>query len=323
MDSIDELDIYEAEKRLALYNEYREAATRVFATTWKPSCGPTSRTVSRAASDRGRCLLQGYAHRRVDLRGRAAEPLRARGDLYEVGPCTCSASRPTSSVDSDGPRAADRVEAAERAEALRREIARHDHRYYVLDAPEISDDAYDALVRELREIEEAWPELVTPDSPTQRVGAARVRSSSPSHSQRMYSLDNAMDLDELDAWLARVRDAVGERECAFVCELKIDGSSLALVYEDGVLVRAATRGDGRTGEDVTANVRTIRDVPLRLARWRARAPGPGRIEVRGEVYLPQGEFERLNEAQNEAAGSRPSRTPATPRPARSARRTRR
>jgi DNA ligase (NAD+) len=194
---------------------------------------------------------------------------------------------------------ADRVAAAERAEALRREIAHHDHRYYALDAPEVSDAAYDSLVRELRGIEEAWPELVTPDSPTQRVGVAPTATFAPvAHSQRMYSLDNAMDLDELDAWLARVRDAVGERECAFVCELKIDGSSLALVYADGLLERAATRGDGRTGEDVTANVRTIRDVPLRLLG--DAGARPGRIEVRGEVYMPKASFERLNEAQEEA-----------------------
>jgi DNA ligase (NAD+) len=194
---------------------------------------------------------------------------------------------------------ADRVAAAERANALRSEITHHDHRYYALDAPEISDAAYDSLVRELREIEEAWPELVTPDSPTQRVGTAPSSTFEPvAHSQRMYSLDNAMNLDELDAWLARVRDAVGERECSFVCELKIDGSSLALVYADGLLERAATRGDGRTGEDVTANVRTIRDVPLRLLG--DAGARPGRIEVRGEVYMPKASFERLNEGQEEA-----------------------
>jgi DNA ligase (NAD+) len=203
---------------------------------------------------------------------------------------------------------ADRVAAADRAAALRREIAHHDYRYYALDAPEISDAAYDSLLRELREIEEAWPELVTPDSPTQRIGAAPSATFEPvAHSQRMYSLDNAMDLEELDAWLARVRDAVGERECSFVCELKIDGSSLTLVYEDGVLERAATRGDGRTGEDVTANVRTIRDVPLRL-RGDTPVSAPGRVEVRGEVYMPKASFERLNEA-NESAGLPPFANP--------------
>ncbi len=203
---------------------------------------------------------------------------------------------------------ADRAAASERAEALRREIAHHDYRYYALDAPEVSDAAYDSLVRELREIEESWPELVTPDSPTQRVGTAPTATFEPVvHSQRMYSLDNAMDLAELDAWLARVREAVGERECAFVCELKIDGSSLALTYADGVLERAATRGDGRTGEEVTANVRTIRDVPLRLLAAAELVPG-GTVEVRGEVYMPKASFERLNEA-NEDAGLPPFANP--------------
>lgn len=226
---------------------------------------------------------------------------------------------------------ADFAEAAQRAALLRGEIARHDRNYYVLDAPEISDAAYDALVRELREIEQEWPELVTADSPTQRVGgAASDRFEPVAHSARMYSLDNAMDLDELDAWLARVRDAVGDRACEFVCELKIDGSSIALTYEGGVLARAATRGDGRTGENVTANIRTVRDVPLRLldaarpsadgARGDSGAaqaslfgadggpadPSAGRawpdVEVRGEVYLPKASFERIN-AEQEAAGA--------------------
>ncbi len=206
---------------------------------------------------------------------------------------------------------ADFESAKARAAELSREIWRHARLYYVFDAPEISDAAYDSLVRELQQIELAYPELVTPDSPTQMVGyappASFVRGTDGTervlaafepvaHSSRMYSLDNAMDLEELDAWLARVREAVGERACTFVAELKIDGSSLALTYENGVLVRAATRGDGTTGENVTANVQMIRDVPLRLA-GRGR---PGLVEVRGEVYLPRASFERLN-AEQEAA----------------------
>ncbi len=218
------------------------------------------------------------------------------------------------------PVSADREAASARAEALRREIAHHDHRYYVLDAPEISDAVYDDLMRELRAIEERFPELVTTDSPTHRVGGAVPEGhfAPVAHARRMYSLDNAMDLAELDAWLARVRDATGDAECAFVCELKIDGSSLALTYEDGVLVRAATRGDGRTGEDVTANIRTVRDVPLRL-RDEARPAASARtrlseddswpsIEVRGEVYMPLASFERLNEEQ-EAADAPPFANP--------------
>jgi DNA ligase (NAD+) len=214
-------------------------------------------------------------------------------------------------------------EAAEqRAQELRREIERHTLLYYTLDAPEISDAAFDSLMRELQEIEAAYPELVTAESPTQRVGA--VAGSGPTfapvqHASRMYSLDNAMDLGELDAWLARVRDALGERACEFVCELKIDGSSLALTYEEGALARAATRGDGRVGEDVTANVRTVRDVPLRLreealgaaesAQQQLFSPGSATpIEVRGEVYMPKASFAKLN-AEQEAAGATPFANP--------------
>ncbi len=166
-----------------------------------------------------------------------------------------------------------------RAEKLRAEIRHHAWRYYALDAPEISDAAYDALVRELETIEEAYPDLVTADSPTQRIGAPPLEAfASVRHAQRMYSLDNAMDLGELDAWLERIgREAEG-RDVAFMCELKIDGSSLALTYEDGVLLRAATRGDGTTGEDVTANVRTIKSVPLRLAVERPASVRPLRRE---------------------------------------------
>lgn len=186
---------------------------------------------------------------------------------------------------------------AKRAEKLRELIAYHSWRYYVLDDPEISDDAYDALVRELEQIEREHPELVTPDSPTQRVGAPPSEQFAPvRHSQRMYSLDNAMDEGELLAWLERTARDLG-RPVQYVCELKIDGSSIALTYDSGVLVRAATRGDGTTGEDVTANVRTIKTVPLRLI-----GPGAGAtVEVRGEVYMPKASFERLNEVQ-EAAG---------------------
>ena len=213
-----------------------------------------------------------------------------------------------------------REEALRRASDLRREIDHHAYRYYSLDTPEISDSAYDSLVRELEALEAAWPELVTPESPTQRVGSAPSELfSAVAHQSRMYSLDNAMDLGELDAWLARVRSAVGERPCTYVCELKIDGSSIALTYRDGVLVRAATRGDGRTGEDVTANVRTIRDVPLRLRDEALSALSsaqgalfggeePGDIEVRGEVYLPRAVFERIN-ADQEAAGLPPFANP--------------
>ena len=188
-------------------------------------------------------------------------------------------------------------DAGARIQALRREIEHHTYLYYALDAPTISDAAFDSLMRELRELEAAHPEFYDPASPTQRVGGYVGEQFAPVvHEQRMYSLDNAMDLDELDAWLERTKEALG-REVPLVCELKIDGSSIALTYEDGVLVRAATRGDGTTGEDVTVNVRTVRDVPLRL---RAEALGgiarTGSIELRGEVYMPKASFEALNAA---------------------------
>ncbi len=200
-------------------------------------------------------------------------------------------------MSGGGPFGLSEADAAGRARRLRAEIAHHDWRYHGLDAPEISDAAYDALVRELWEIEERFPALVTGDSPTRRVGAAPSSAFPPvTHAHRMYSLDNAMDLDELDAWLERVDRALGGREAGYVCELKIDGSSLALTYADGVLARAATRGDGMTGEDVTANVRTIKSVPLRLLGEASDAT----VEVRGEVYMPKASFARLNDAQDEA-----------------------
>ncbi|MGB4593761.1 MAG: NAD-dependent DNA ligase LigA [Coriobacteriia bacterium] len=205
----------------------------------------------------------------------------------------------------------DRSQAEERAERLRGEIAHHAWRYYALDAPEISDAAYDALVRELESIEAEFPELITADSPTQRVGAAPSSQFAPvKHAQRMYSLDNAMDLGELDLWLERVEREAAGPQCGYVCELKIDGSSLSLTYENGALVRGATRGDGITGEDVTANVRTIKTVPLRLrtqvtasaqdALFGAGTNASARIDVRGEVFMPKASFARLNEEQEDA-----------------------
>ena len=188
---------------------------------------------------------------------------------------------------------------AARAAALRREIEHHSYQYYALDAPTISDAAFDSLMGELREIEAAHPELVTPASPTQRVGGYVGEQFAPVvHERRMYSLDNAMDLDELDAWLGRVEEACGGVLPPLCCELKIDGSSIALTYEDGLLVRAATRGDGTTGEDVTVNMRTVRDVPLRLREGALAAitPGTDALELRGEVYMPKKSFEALNAA---------------------------
>lgn len=189
---------------------------------------------------------------------------------------------------------------AERIEDLRRLIRYHEDRYYVLDAPEISDAEFDDLMRELRALEAAHPDLVTPDSPTQRVsGRVAAGFASVEHAEPMLSLDNAYSEAELRAFDERVRrgladsggvpDAIG-----YVAELKIDGVSIALQYEGRLLTRAATRGDGVRGEDVTANVRTVRSVPLRLA-----PEAPERIEVRGEIYLPRSAFERINREREE------------------------
>jgi DNA ligase (NAD+) len=187
---------------------------------------------------------------------------------------------------------------AKRAEALREEIRRHEELYYVQAAPEISDEAFDALMNELKAIETAHPELLTPDSPTQRVGGRPTEGfAQVEHIQPMLSLDNAYDEVELRAFDDRVRKGLAlEISPAYVAELKIDGLSIALTYEDGRLVRGATRGDGIRGEDVTPNVRTVRAIPLAL-----RGSPKGRIEVRGEVYLPKKNFERINQEQ-EAAG---------------------
>jgi DNA ligase (NAD+) len=179
-----------------------------------------------------------------------------------------------------------------RIDQLREQIRHHEERYYVHAAPEISDEEFDRLLHELERLEAENPDLVTPDSPTQRV-AGKVTDGFPTveHIIQMLSLDNAYNDEELRAFDERVRKGAGLGDTAvpYVAELKIDGLSIALTYEDGRLVRGATRGDGARGEDVTANVRTIRAIPLSL-----RTPVPGRIEVRGEVYLSRASFERMN-----------------------------
>ncbi|HLU43197.1 MAG TPA: NAD-dependent DNA ligase LigA [Microthrixaceae bacterium] len=191
----------------------------------------------------------------------------------------------------------------QRAEALRAEIAEHDHRYHDLDAPIISDAEYDELVRELRALEEEFPELITPTSPTQRVGGRPLTTvfAPVVHTVPMMSLDNVFDADELHAWVERLhRRLTGDRDgTAYVCEPKIDGLALSIRYERGRFVQAATRGDGRTGEDVTENVRTISQVPDRLP-----ASAPDVLEVRGEVYMALSAFAALNERQTEL-GQRP------------------
>ena len=179
----------------------------------------------------------------------------------------------------------------ERVEELRREINRHNHRYFVLDDPEISDSQYDRLMRELREIEERHPELVAPDSPTQRVGGEPAEGfGKGTHPVPLLSLANAFDDDEFLVWHARVGDMIEQLEFDMVCELKFDGLAVALTYENGVFVRGATRGNGAVGEDVTANVRTVNSIPLRVL-----GDAPVVFEARGEVYFPKSEFNKLNE----------------------------
>ncbi len=181
-------------------------------------------------------------------------------------------------------------------EVLRRAVRHHDHRYYVLEDPELPDADYDALRRDLVALEEAYPHLVTPDSPTRRVGASRSGLFAPApHRGRMFSLDNAETVGELVEWIARAERQLGRPVGDLVCELKIDGLAVSLTYEHGILTRGATRGDGLTGEDVTANIRTIPAVPLRLLD-----EAPEFMEVRGEVYMPLPAFEELNARQAEA-----------------------
>ncbi len=190
---------------------------------------------------------------------------------------------------------------AARAADLRKEISKHARLYYVEDRPEITDAEYDTLLNELIVLEEAHPDLVAPDSPTQRVGGAPV-SSLPNvkHEIPLLSLENAYSPEGLKAWADRVVDRLG-RTPEFVCELKIDGLSVSLVYEDGRLVRAATRGDGTTGEDVTPNVKTIHAVPLELKKGiSSKVKIPALLEVRGEVYMSKRSFAALNEKREEA-----------------------
>src|ERR1700680_1541716 len=182
-------------------------------------------------------------------------------------------------------------------EALREKIRHHEHLYYVLDNPEISDGEFDKLMRQLKDLEAEHPSLVTPDSPTQRVGGkpregfVKVRHSTP-----MLSLDNTYNEEELRAWERRVHELSGRKDVDYVCELKLDGMSLALIYEDGRLVRGVTRGDGTVGEDVTLNVRTVRSVPLSVPKERLRKAGiPPDFEVRGELLMPLASFKKMNE----------------------------
>ena len=217
-----------------------------------------------------------------------------------------------SASGAPAPAASPRARAAE----LNRLLNTYAYRYYALDDPAVTDAEFDRLLRELQAIEELHPELVTPDSYTQRVGGYVSEQFEPvRHAQRMYSIDDAMNLEELDEWLARTDEALGatpEHPVAYTCELKIDGLGVALTYRDARFVRAATRGDGTTGENVTANVLTIQDIPHALAPEGLASvadAGLGQsIEVRGEVYMPKHSFVRLNE-DADAAGREPFANP--------------
>lgn len=205
-----------------------------------------------------------------------------------------------------------------RAAELRAFLRRHSYRYYVLDAPEISDHEFDEAFRELQTLEDAHPELAAPDSPTGQVGAEVSEAFAPvAHRERMFSLDNVESIGDLEAWRARLVRLLDSEPSGYSCELKIDGLAISITYEAGHLVRAATRGDGITGEDITANVRTMENVPHGLS-----GTPPGVVEVRGEIYMPISAFEELNEAQaadgkppyvnprNTAAGSVRQKDPA-------------
>ena len=192
---------------------------------------------------------------------------------------------------------------SDRVDELRAELAKHDHAYYVEDDPTISDAEYDVLLNELRDIEAENPELLTPDSPTQRVGGKPLdKFEQYEHAEPMLSLANARNADELAAWEARIRNLlkrfdITADQISYVTEPKIDGLAISLTYEDGLFVRGLTRGNGRVGEDVTSNLKTIRSIPLRIP------DAPKKIEVRGEVYFPRSGFDRLNEQRAEAGES--------------------
>jgi DNA ligase (NAD+) len=182
-------------------------------------------------------------------------------------------------------------------EALREKIRHHEYRYYVLDNPELSDADFDALMNELKRMEAEHPKLVTPDSPTQRVGGKpREGFTKAKHSSPMLSLDNAYSDEELRDWERRVHELSGRTDLEYMCELKLDGMSLALVYSDGRLERGITRGDGSVGEDVTSNVRTVRSIPLSIPKDKLKKAGiPANFEVRGEMLMPLAAFRKLNE----------------------------
>src|SRR5580704_1775296 len=196
--------------------------------------------------------------------------------------------------------------AAKKIESLRDDIRRNDYLYYVLDDPKLSDASYDKLMNQLKALEAEHPELVTLDSPTQRVGGKpRAGFETYRHKVPMVSLDNAFSFDELQDFDRRVRELTGRERVDYIAEHKFDGLSIALQYEGGALARGVTRGDGTTGEDVTANVRTIRSIPLQVDLAECKRLGLGDdFEVRGEIIMPRKAFEEVNRQQEEQGGKR-------------------
>ena len=179
---------------------------------------------------------------------------------------------------------------------LREKIRRHEYLYYVLDQPELSDLEFDKMMQQLKALEAEHPSLITPDSPTQRVGGKpREGFVKVAHSSPMLSLDNTYNEEELSDWERRVHELSGRSGVDYVCELKLDGMSLALIYEDGKLVRGITRGDGSVGEDVTLNVRTVRSIPLSIPNEKLKKAGiSADFEVRGELLMPTASFKKIN-----------------------------
>ncbi len=192
----------------------------------------------------------------------------------------------------------DKTTARKEIEKLREQLLHHDYRYYVLAQPEISDTEYDKLYKQLVSLEKQFPDLITKDSPTQRVGGELVGGFQPvRHRVPMLSLDNTYNENEVLEWDDRLRKGVGLMEFEYVVEPKLDGVSASLVYENGNFVRGATRGDGETGEDITNNLKTLRSIPLRL-----RPPFPRWLDVRGEVYMDKKDFAKLNATLDKHAG---------------------
>ena len=274
----------------------------------KPDPDPLLEALRRLEADPGEAVYVGDSPFDV----RAAKAAGHRGDRRRLGrhPSRRRVCSPRSRTRSCTPPRGcmPSSDASTRIEELRRLVEHHNYRYHVLDDPELPDSAFDVLFDELKALEEAHPELVVPESPTQRVGGAPAAGfTKVSHLLPMGSLEKVTTGEALEKWASDVRKRLGTDEpVAYVVEPKIDGSAISLLYEQGVFVRGATRGDGQRGEDVTQNLRTVTAVPLRIRADDGDAPAL--LEVRGEIYFPLSGFARFNEAQV-AAGKKPAPNP--------------